>query len=103
MTNGQWTTLALTVDLQTKAIVTYANGNQVDELLLPKDFVSNVMNDEKWKDHDKVLTFTDFSDGGTFHGLVAGLLTCDAILTGDQVRHLSRTIQVNTNGIGDLR
>jgi hypothetical protein len=103
VTNAQWTTLALTVDLQAKAIGIYANGNQVDRLLLPKDFVLKVMNDEKWKEGDKALTFTDYADGGTFHGLVAGLLTFDAILTGDQVRRLSRSIQTNTNGIGDLR
>lgn len=103
VTNGQWTTLALTVDLQTKTIVTYANGNRVDELLLPKDFVLDVVNDRQWKEADKVLTFTDYSDGGTFHGHVAGLLTFDAILTDDQACRLTRSIQVSTKGIGDLK
>ncbi len=103
VTNGQWTTLALTVDLQAKSIVTYANGNRVDELRLPKDFVLSVMNDEEWKEADKELTFTDYSDAGTFHGHVAGLLTFDAILTDDQACRLTRSIQVTTNGIGDLR
>jgi hypothetical protein len=88
LTNGQWITLALTVDLQAKAIVVYANGTRVDELVLPEGFVLDVMNDEKWKEHDKVLTFTNYSYGGTFHGLVAGLLTFDTILTGDQLRQL---------------
>lgn len=88
LTNGQWITLALTLDLQAKTIALYANGNRVDELRLPEDFVLDVVNDETWKEHDKVLTFTNYSYGGTFHGLVAGLLTFDAILTGDQVRQL---------------
>jgi hypothetical protein len=88
VTNGQWTTLAMTVDLQAKTIVTYADGNRVDELLLPKDFVLDVMNDETWKESDKVLTFTDYSDGGTIHGYIAELLTFDSILTGEQVGRL---------------
>jgi hypothetical protein len=88
LTNGQWTTLALTVDLQAEAIAVYANGTRVDELLLAKDFVFDVDHDDDWKEHDKVLTFTDYSCGETFHGLVAGLLTFDAVLTSDQVRQL---------------
>jgi len=43
------------------------------------------MNDEKWKEADKVLTFTDCANGGTFRGLVAGLLTFNSVLTSNQV------------------
>lgn len=86
LTIGQWTTLALTVDLQAKAIAVYANGTRIDELQLAKNFVFDV--DDEWKEHDKVLTFTDYSCGETFHGLVSELLTFDAVLTSDQVRQL---------------
>ena len=86
MTNGQWTTLALTVDLPSKSIAVYANGPRVDELQLAKNFVFDV--DDEWKERDKVLTFTDYSCGETFHGLVAELLIFDTVLTSDQVRPL---------------
>jgi len=46
------------------------------------------MNDAKWKEYDKVWTSTNYSNSGTFHGLVEGLLTFDAILSDDQVRQL---------------
>jgi hypothetical protein len=91
ITNGQWTTLALAFDLQAKRAVIYANGTRADEIVLPENFDLAVVNDMKWKESDKELTFTDGATGGTFRGLVAGLLTFDSILSPDQVRLLFPT------------
>jgi len=88
ITNGQWTTLALTFDLQARKTVVYANGKQAEAIVLPEAFVLDVMNDEKWRESDKVLTFTDGATGGTFRGLVAGLLTFNSVLSPNQVRLL---------------
>jgi hypothetical protein len=88
VTNGQWITLALSFDLQRRRVVIYANGAGADEVQLPKEFVLDVMNDVKWKEPDKVLGFTDYAHGGTFRGLVAGLLTFNSTLAPNQVRPL---------------
>jgi hypothetical protein len=86
---GEWITLAVSFDLQTLKIVVYANGVRVSQILLPQGFVLAVVNDAKWRDSDKVWTFTDFSSGDTFQGLVAGLLTFDTVLSDDQVMRIS--------------
>ena len=88
VTNGQWTILALTFDLQSKRAVVYANGKRADEIVLPETFNLDIINDLKWRDSDKELTFTDCSGGGTFRGLVAGLLAFDSTLSSNQVRLL---------------
>jgi len=88
VTNGQWLTLAITFDLQSRRVIIYANGTRADEVVLPEDFALDVMNDAKWKESDKVVTFTDYANGGTFQGFVAGLLTFNSILAPNQMRRL---------------
>jgi hypothetical protein len=88
VTNGQWITLALCFDLQSRRALVYADGRQADEVILPKDFDLAVINDATWRESDKVLTFTDYSNGNTFKGLVAGILIFDRILSADQMRRL---------------
>jgi hypothetical protein len=88
VTNGQWITLALCFDLESRRALVYADGRQADEVILPKDFDLAVINDTTWRESDKVLTFTDYSNGNTFKGLVAGILTFDTILSAEQVRQL---------------
>lgn len=88
ITNDRWITLALAFDLKAKRAVLYADGKRADEIVLPDNFDLAVINDAKWRDSDKHLTFTDGANGGTFRGLVAGLLTFDAILSPEQVPRL---------------
>jgi hypothetical protein len=88
VTNGQWITLALCFDLQSRRAIIYADGRRADEVILPKDFDLAVISDATWRESDKVLTFTDYSNGNTFEGLVAGVLIFDAILSADQVLRL---------------
>jgi hypothetical protein len=88
VTNGKWITLALVFDLQSRRAVVYADGRRADEVILPKEFDLAVINDTRWRESDKVLTFTDYSNGNTFEGLVAGIITFDTILSADQVRRL---------------
>jgi hypothetical protein len=88
VTNGQRIVLAVTIDLQSGELVIYANGARIDKVLLPTGFVFDVMNDAKWKKSDKVFTFTNYADAGTFEGLVAGLLTFNSVLSDNQIRLL---------------
>jgi hypothetical protein len=88
VTNGQWITLALVFDLQARRALVYADGRRADEVVLPKDFDFYVIKDATWREPDKVLTFTDYSNGNTFKGLVSGVLIFDTILSADQVRRL---------------
>jgi hypothetical protein len=88
ITNGQWITLAVSVNLPSKKVVVYANGTPVDEVTLPRDFALDVTNDEKWKESDKHLTFTDYSHGEAYRGLVGGLLVFNSVLSDEQVRRL---------------
>jgi hypothetical protein len=88
ITNGQWITLAVSFDLESRKVVVYANGIRAQEIQLPADFNLDIMNDEKWREADKVWTFTNYSGGGTFQGLVGGLLSFDNILSEDEIKQL---------------
>jgi len=88
ITNGQWITLGLTFDLQSRSVVVYANGKRADGILLPETLDLQIISDAKWKDSDKHLTFTDGANGGTFRGAVAGLLTFNTVLSANQMRLL---------------
>jgi hypothetical protein len=88
ITNAQWITVAISFDLESRKVVVYVNGARVEQILLPADFVLDIMNDPKWKEYDEVWTFTNYSYGGTFQGIVAGLLTFDTVLSDDQVHQL---------------
>jgi hypothetical protein len=88
ITNGAWITLAASFDQETRRVVVYVNGLRAEEIQLPGDFTLDIMNDEKFREYDKVWTFTNYSYGGTFQGLVAGLLSFNVILSDDQVKQL---------------
>jgi len=88
ITNGQWITIAVSVDLESRRVELYVNGSRADELVLPQGFTLNVLNDETWRESDREFMLTDYGDGGNFQGLVAGLLTFDSILSSNQVRQV---------------
>ncbi len=85
---GNWASITISFDLTAKKIVVYFNGNRASQILLPPDFVLEIINDSEWNKDDKAWTFTNYSNGRTFRGLIAGLLTFDTILSDDQVLQL---------------
>jgi hypothetical protein len=88
ITNGEWSVLAVSFDLKARKVIVYFNGARAAQISLPPDFVLEIMNDTEFKEYDKAWTFTNYSYGGTFQGLVAGLLTFDTILSDEQVKRL---------------
>ena len=90
ITNGAWITLATSFDLEARKIIVYVNGLRAEEIQLPADFTLDIINDEKFREYDKVWTFTNYSYGGTFQGLVAGLLSFNTVLSDDEVKRLFR-------------
>ena len=88
ITNGVWITLATSFDLEARKAIVYTNGIRAGEIQLPADFILEVLSDERFREYDKVWTFTNYSYCGTFEGLVGGLLSFNAILSDDQVKQL---------------
>jgi hypothetical protein len=88
VSNGVWITLAASFNLEARKVIVYANGIRIAEIRFPADFILDVMNDEKFRGYDKVWTFTNYSYGGTFQGLIGGLLSFDKILSDDQIKQL---------------
>jgi hypothetical protein len=88
ITNGAWVTLATSFDLEARKIIVYVNGLRADEIQLPADFTLDIISDEKFREYDKVWTFTNYSDAGTFQGMVAGLLSFNSVLSDDEVKKL---------------
>ena len=50
ITNGQWITLAVSFDLKARKIVVYSDGVRAEQILLPADFVLEIMDDTKFKE-----------------------------------------------------
>jgi hypothetical protein len=85
---GEWISIAVSFDLEAREVVVYVNGARASLISLPKDFKLAILDSEIWREHDKVWTFTNYSYGGTFHGLVAELLSFDTVLSDEQVHQL---------------
>jgi hypothetical protein len=77
---GGWFTVACAVDLSKRTVRAYLNGKAAGEFELPKAFAFEVATSEV-KEADKVWTFTNYSNGNVFHGLVDELLIYDRALT----------------------
>jgi len=88
ITNGAWITLAISFDLENRKVFVYAHGIRAEEIQLPADFTLDIITDEKFKESDKVWTFTNYSDAGTFQGLIGGLLSFNGILSDDEIKQL---------------
>jgi len=66
---GKWTVVVCGVDLTAGKIVVYLNGRKTAPISLPPGFKLEVA-DSPAKMSDKVWSFTNYSNGTTFHGLV---------------------------------
>src|SRR6185436_15380247 len=69
LTAGEWFVVACAVDLMKRKVQVCLNGKSAGDVDLPADFALRVTSSE-WKDVDRLWTFTNYSNGQVFHGLV---------------------------------
>lgn len=81
---GEWVVVACAVDVPGRAVTVAVNGKKVAVVDLPKDFAVEVAK-SKARDADKVWSFTNYSNGNVFHGLVDELLIYGQALTADEL------------------
>lgn len=79
----RWIVVACGVDLPQLKAAVYLNSKLVATIDLPADFKSKVV--EKAAD-DRFWTFSDYSSGGVFHGLVDEIIVYDRLLTDSEFR-----------------
>jgi Concanavalin A-like lectin/glucanases superfamily len=84
---GKWVVVACSVDVPARKAVAAVNGKKVAVIDLPKDFKVAVA-ESKEKDADKVWSFTNYSNGNVFHGLVDELLIYGRALTAEELEKI---------------
>ncbi|HVX11620.1 MAG TPA: redoxin family protein [Pirellulales bacterium] len=87
---GKWTGIACAVDLQQGNVLVYADGQQADEFTLPPDFKLAIIGNKRFEERDKVWTFSNYSNGNVFFGLVDELLVYGKPLSDDQLAAMSK-------------
>jgi hypothetical protein len=70
---GKWTVVACSVDIPGRKVIASLNGEILAEFELPEGFEPTVAGG-RFRDSDKVWTFSDHSNGNTLHGLVDELM-----------------------------
>jgi hypothetical protein len=85
---GKWATVACGVNVPGRKVVVYFNGKQVAQINLAKDFELAVVK-SKEKVRDKSWSFTNYSNGNVFHGLVKELLLYDRVLSPEEFEKVS--------------
>jgi hypothetical protein len=81
---GKWTVLVCGMDVARRKGVVYLNGVKIEELTLPEGLALEVIGSPA-EDSDKVWTFTNYSNGSTFHGLVSELIIYGKLLSPAEV------------------
>lgn len=84
-----WTTIACAVDLPRQQIVIYQDGLRAGEILLPRDFAVDILNDPENFGPQNDLSFTNYSNGSVFHGWVDDLKIYNAVLSADELVRLT--------------
>jgi hypothetical protein len=77
---GKWTVVACGIDLGKRKIAVYLNGKRAADIDLPAEFKLRII-DANVKEQDKVWTFTSYSNGNVFHGLVDELIIYGEMLS----------------------
>ncbi|MFM7316395.1 MAG: LamG-like jellyroll fold domain-containing protein [bacterium] len=87
---GKWTTVVCGIDVDTKRLTAYMNGQKMIDVALPSDFQFNVVNtpDEV---SDRIWTFTNYSNGTTFKGYIDAFSYYNRKLTNQEMQKLSAT------------
>lgn len=69
LTPGKWTVVACGVDVQNRKVSVFFDGKKADAFDLPHGFKLDVIG-SRFEKGDKVWSFSNYSNGTTFHGLV---------------------------------
>lgn len=78
---GDWIVIACGVDLDDGNVIVYSNRKKGEELRLPEGFKLEVAAPQ-YQGYPKEWTFTNYSNGLVFHGLVDELIIYPKILSG---------------------
>jgi hypothetical protein len=82
-----WHKLACSFDLKSRRVLTFLDGRELPAANLPEDFKLRII-DSEGESGDKEFTFTNYSDGGAFHGYAANLRVFSRALTESAIREL---------------
>jgi hypothetical protein len=80
---GKWTTIACGVDVSNRKIVVYLNGKKIASIDLPKDFKLEEIDSDS-NASDRYWSFTNYSNGDAFHGLVDELIIFGKMLSTEE-------------------
>ncbi len=94
---GKWLVVACGVDIPKRKIIACLNGKKVAHIDLPKEFELEIVKAQLGG--DKVWSFTNYSNGNVFHGLVDELLIYDRTLNVEELEKLPLPEQPGKNGI----
>ncbi len=103
--NGKWTVLACSVDIPARKVITAVNGKNVGVIEIPKDFrtidipkqfegidlpmeIEASIAQLRKKDTEKDWSFTNYSHGGCFHGLVDELIIYGRALSTEELEKI---------------
>jgi hypothetical protein len=82
---GKWTVLACSFDANARKARVYMDGQRLEEIVLSNNFKL----EGRYRDvDDRVWSFTNYSNSGTFKGLIGELDVFNTVLTDDEVASL---------------
>lgn len=99
---GKWTTVACGVDISDRKVIVYHNGKKVANIELPKNFKLGVLGSD-FEDSDKQWSFSNYSNGDAFHGLVDELIILGRILSPTDFEQILSRPQIERADHADIR
>lgn len=76
----KWAILVAGIDVPGRKLVTYLDGKKIADVTLPEGMVLEVSKSPAAQS-DKVWSFTNYSNGSAFHGLVSELILYNSLLS----------------------
>lgn len=100
----QWTTVVCSCNLHERRIRVTVDGGRIERIDLPEDFQFGVASSNA-SERDKRWTFTNYSNGTVFHGLVDELTVFGRDLSDQEMNRESDRLKgnLNRNQAADLR
>lgn len=85
---GMWNTVVCGIDVAKRQLTAYMNGKLMIDVNLPSDFKFTVADSDE-KLSDKKWTFTNYSNGTVFNGLIDAFSYYDRKLTNKEMQQIS--------------
>jgi hypothetical protein len=82
---GEWTVVVCGVDVNARKVVVHFNGKQADEFELPEGFA---LTPPRVDVEDREWTFTNYSSGTVFHGLIDEFIVYDRLLSREELKRV---------------